>query len=110
MSRQCKQVPIVIDQFVNTFFGGWTDEAGDFERRMEKTVRFGDPDNGFHDVTIAGLEVILPDRIAYTRKLKAGKWIVRNVSVWHKHLGNGMQWISFFRERASCLPEQGRPG
>lgn len=43
---------------------------------MEKTVRFGDPNNEFHDVTIAGFEAILPGRMAYARKLKAGKWIL----------------------------------
>lgn len=47
------------------------------ETTVEETVRFGDRNNRFHDVTIVGLETILPDRIAHTRKLKAGKWALR---------------------------------
>lgn len=27
MGRRCKQIPIAIDQFVNTLFGGWADET-----------------------------------------------------------------------------------
>lgn len=27
MSRRCKQIPIAVDQFVNTLFGGWADET-----------------------------------------------------------------------------------
>ena len=27
MGRRCKQIPIAIDQLVNTLFGGWADET-----------------------------------------------------------------------------------
>ena len=27
MSRRCKQIPIAIDQLINTLFGGWADET-----------------------------------------------------------------------------------
>ena len=27
MGRRCKQIPIAVDQLVNTFFNGWADET-----------------------------------------------------------------------------------
>ena len=27
MGRRCRQIPIAVDQLINTFFGGWADET-----------------------------------------------------------------------------------
>ena len=27
MGRRCEQIPIAVDQLINTFFGGWADET-----------------------------------------------------------------------------------